>query len=265
MLIIHHLPPLFKTVCCASRPVSSPVPCRNRFAVLVVAMRKLCTARHAMMAPAGGAKVPPSETIETSVVYSAAFWTRRTSRISSLDFSPRCFTGSFRAVDSRIVVSSWRWGSRISSALGAGQILPEDFLVNHDLISVFQVGWTVLHTRVSMYAAEQLIQVLTDLRNDDRQIQAGLDALRIEMGRHWRRSAVACSQRAGGDCAPRQPAWATLLGLIDECPVIHAAIGASRGVRTRAVSASAFEFISENRQIASVQEFMESLPKTLRC
>jgi hypothetical protein len=146
MLIIRHLPPLFKTVCCASRPVSSPVPCRNRFAVLVVAMRKLCAARHAMMAPAGGAKIPPSETIETSVVYSTAFWTRRTSRISSLDFSPRCFTGSFRAVDSRIVVSSWRWDSRISSALGAGQILPEDFLVNHDLISVFQVGWTVLHT-----------------------------------------------------------------------------------------------------------------------
>jgi hypothetical protein len=41
--------------------------------------------------------------------------------------------------------------------------------------------------------------------------------------------------------------------------------GASRGSRTRAVSASAFEFISENRQIASIHEFMESLSKTLRC
>jgi hypothetical protein len=61
------------------------------------------------------------------------------------------------------------------------------------------------------------------------------------------------------------PAWATLLGLINECPVIHAAIGTSRRSRTRAVSASAFEFISENRQIASIHEFMESLSKTLRC
>ena len=61
------------------------------------------------------------------------------------------------------------------------------------------------------------------------------------------------------------PAWATLLGLIDECPVIPAAIGASRGSRTRAVSASAFEFISESGQIASVHEFMASLANTLRC
>jgi hypothetical protein len=47
-------------------------------------------------------------------------------------------------------------------------------------------------------------------------------------------------------------------------PVIHAAIGASRGSRTRAVSASAVEFISESRQIASVREFMQSLPDILR-
>ena len=60
------------------------------------------------------------------------------------------------------------------------------------------------------------------------------------------------------------PAWAALLGLIDECPVIHAGLGASRGSGTRAVSASAFEFISENSQIASVREFMQSLPDTLR-
>jgi len=61
------------------------------------------------------------------------------------------------------------------------------------------------------------------------------------------------------------PAWATLLGLIDECPVIHAGIGASQGPRTREISATAFEFISENSQIASVHEFMRLLPETLRC
>jgi len=60
------------------------------------------------------------------------------------------------------------------------------------------------------------------------------------------------------------PAWATLLGLIDECPVMHAGIAASRGSQTRAVSASAFEFISENSQIASIREFMQLLPETLR-
>jgi hypothetical protein len=152
-----------------------------------------------------------------------------------------------------------------SSVVEAGAALPDDFLVVHDLVSVFQVGWTVLHDDVAMYAAERLIGVLTRLRCADREIQAGLDALRIEMARQW---------QAGAPWRARDlldvimildmPAWATLLGLIDECPVIHAGIGASRGSPTRAVSASAFEFISENSQIASVREFMQSLPETLR-
>jgi hypothetical protein len=115
-----------------------------------------------------------------------------------------------------------------------------------------------------MYAAEFLIGVLTHLRCGDREIQTGLDALRTELTRHW---------QAGAPWRARDsldvimildmPAWATLLGLIDECPVIHAGIGASRGSPTHAVSASAFEFISENSQIASVAAFMQSLPEIL--
>ena len=147
----------------------------------------------------------------------------------------------------------------------SGTALPDDFLVDHDLVSVFQVGWTVLHDDVSMYAAEQLIAVLTRLRCDDREIQAGLDALRIEMARHWQAGAPWRARDALDVIAILDmPAWAALLALIDECPVIHAGIGASRVHRTRAVSASDFEFISENSQIASVREFMQSLPETLR-
>lgn len=152
-----------------------------------------------------------------------------------------------------------------SSVVDPGTGLPDDFLVGHDLVSVFQVGRTVLHDDVCMYTAERLIGVLTRLRYDDRETQAGLDALRIELARHW---------QAGAPWRARDsldvmmildmPAWATLVGLIDECPVIHAGIGASRGSPTRAVSASAFEFISENSQVASVREFMRSLPETLR-
>ena len=47
---------------------------------------------------------------------------------------------------------------RGSSVLEAGAALPDDFLVGHDLVSVFQVGWTVLHEEVCMYAAERLIE-----------------------------------------------------------------------------------------------------------
>ena len=153
---------------------------------------------------------------------------------------------------------------RGSSVVDAGPALPGDFLVDHDLVSVFQVGWTVLHDDVCMYAAEQLIGVLTLLRYDDGDTQAELDALRIELARHWQ-AAAPWRARDLLDVLTilDMPAWATLLGLIDECPVIHAAMGASRS-RTRAVSPTAFEFISENGQIASIREFMQSLAETLR-
>jgi hypothetical protein len=134
----------------------------------------------------------------------------------------------------------------------------------HNLVTVFQVGWTVLHDDVSMYAADRLIRVLTRLRCRDREIQAGLDARRIEMARHWQAGAPWRARNALDVIAILDmPAWAALLGLIAECPVIHAGIGALRS-RMRSVSASAFEFISENSHIAIAREFMQSLPAILR-
>ena len=145
------------------------------------------------------------------------------------------------------------------------QPLPDDFLVEHDLVSVFQVGWTVLYESVCMYSAERLIEILVGLRSDDRAIQAGLRALRMEMKKHWK-AGTPWKAREALDVVTilDMPAWATLLGLIDEFPVIHAGISASRDSRARAISASAFEFISENSQIASVHDFMQSLPDILR-
>lgn len=145
-----------------------------------------------------------------------------------------------------------------------GAALPDDFLAGHNLVTVFQVGWTVLHDDVSMYAADRLIRVLTRLRCRDREIQAGLDARRIEMARHWQAGAPWRARNALDVIAILDmPAWAALLGLIAECPVIHAGIGALRS-RMRSVSASAFEFISENSHIAIAREFMQSLPAILR-
>jgi uncharacterized protein DUF6178 len=143
--------------------------------------------------------------------------------------------------------------------------LSDDFLVNHDLVSVFQVGWTVLHDDVCMYAAQELIAVLTRVRCDDHETQVGLDALRADMTTQWRAGTPWRARDALDVIASLDmPAWAALLGVIDECPVLHAAIAAARDPRIRAVGAAAFEFISENSQIASVREFMRSLPETLR-
>ena len=116
-----------------------------------------------------------------------------------------------------------------------------------------------------MYAAEQLISVLTRMRSHDREIQMELDALRIRLAKHWRAGAPWRARNALDVIATLDTlAWAALLALIDECPVLHAGVGALRDSRTLSVSATDFEFISENNQIASVHEFMRSLPETLR-
>jgi hypothetical protein len=102
------------------------------------------------------------------------------------------------------------------------------------------------------------------MRCDDREIQAELDALRIKMAKHWRAGAPWRAQDALDVIATLDLlAWAVLLALIDECPALHAGVGASQDSRTLSVSATDFEFISENNQIASVREFMRSLPETL--
>jgi hypothetical protein len=146
-----------------------------------------------------------------------------------------------------------------------GAPLPDDFLIEHDLVSVFEVGWTILHENVCMYAADRLIEVLRSFRCDDRETQTALDALRATMTRHWREGAPWLGREALDAIAILDmPAWAGLLALTDEFPVLHAAIGASLAGQARAVSASSFEFFSENRQIALVHDFMQTLPRRLR-
>ena len=46
------------------------------------------------------------------------------------------------------------------------------------------------------------------------------------------------------------------------CPVIHAALGASRR-RSRTISPTNFEFISDNSQTAAIRQFMAALPSVL--
>jgi hypothetical protein len=106
--------------------------------------------------------------------------------------------------------------------------------------------------------------VLTHLRCDDEHLQDGLRTLRAQMAVEWRRG-TPWRAHAHLDVIAilDSPAWAALLGLTSEYPVMHAAIAASRNARTLTVSASSFEFIAENRQIASIHEFMRSLPGRL--
>jgi Family of unknown function (DUF6178) len=132
-----------------------------------------------------------------------------------------------------------------------------------DLVAAFQIGWTVLHRDVSMYAAEQLIAVIDEIRCHDRDVQLRLRGLRrglvqsVRDATPWRaRNALDVIVMLDAPC------WAALVALTDECPVLHAAIRASRD-RSRSINPSDYEFISEHSQITIVREFMGSLATRL--
>jgi hypothetical protein len=152
-----------------------------------------------------------------------------------------------------------------ASTADFGTTVPEAFLVDHDLVMAFAVGWAVLHEDVSMFVAEQLIATLTDLRCVDAEIQDGLDALRRQLVRQ-RDAGTPWRARDALDvlAMPDMPSWASLLGLLDECPVLPAAVTAILEGHIGAVSATAFEFISTTGQIAEVRAFMGRLLDALR-
>jgi hypothetical protein len=144
------------------------------------------------------------------------------------------------------------------------QDVADRFLIDHDLVTVFQVGWRVLHADVCLFAADRLVDTLTGLRCDDGEINLGLVALRAAMSRQ-RQAGTPWGARLALDVIAilDTPAWAALLGVIDECPVLHGVIAAAGRPGVRSISMSAFEFISGNDHIAAIHTFLEKLPSTL--
>ncbi len=144
-----------------------------------------------------------------------------------------------------------------------GPASPDAFLADHDLVTVFQVGWQELH-QLSLFVAGRLVAVLDTVRTPDRETQSGLHTLRRTLEK----------QRAAGTPWRARDAldviatldmtiWASLLGVTDECPVLPAALRATLERRTGPVSANAFEFVSTRRQVDEVHAFMEQLVNLL--
>jgi len=132
-----------------------------------------------------------------------------------------------------------------------------------DLVTAFQLGWAILHREVCLHAAHTLITVLDEINCRDRDLQLRLEGLRRELLQHL---------RAGEPWRARDnldviitmdaPAWAVLLGLIDECPVMHAALAASRQ-RVLKINPSEFTFISKRSHIRVVHEYLATLATVL--
>jgi hypothetical protein len=140
----------------------------------------------------------------------------------------------------------------------------DDILAAQDLVGVFQIGWAILHQKVGLPVARRLIEILAAVKTRDRDVQIGLARLRrelrtqVEAGTPWR-ARKSLEVISSLDLL----AWTGLVALIDECPVLHAAVRAASGPKPLSVSPTAFEFISENADVARVHAFLASLPETL--
>ena len=144
---------------------------------------------------------------------------------------------------------------------------PDSWLIDHDLVTAFEVGWSVLHHDVSLFAAQQLISILSrfaDVDGVDREIRVGLAALRRTLVKQ-RKAGTPWRARDAAEILATldMTAWIGVLGLLDECPVVTAALTAVLEGRTTPVSPTAFDFISTAAQIGDVRIFIRKLPAVL--
>lgn len=141
---------------------------------------------------------------------------------------------------------------------------PNAFLVEHDLVAAFEVGWSVLYRDVSLFVADQLMSTLADLHGVDADTRRGLRGLRRTLVKQ-REAGTPWLARDAADVLAMldMTAWISVLGLLAECPILPAALTAVLERRTTSVSPTAFEFISTTAQIGDIRLFMRTLPGVL--
>jgi len=141
---------------------------------------------------------------------------------------------------------------------------PNTFLVDHDLVTAFEAGWSVLYRDVSLFVADQLMSMVADLDCVDADIRRGLHALRRTLVKQREAGTPWLAQDATDVLAMLDmTAWVSVRGLLDECPILPAALTAVLERRTTSVSQTAFEFISTAAQIGDIRLFMRALPGVL--
>jgi hypothetical protein len=143
-----------------------------------------------------------------------------------------------------------------------GEALPDEFFVDHDLVMAFESGWSALYRDVSVFVADRLASTLADLQCADTDQRLALAVLRRTLARYRETPWLA---RGATDVLARldPTAWISVVGLLDECPVIPATLNAVLEGRTTPISPTAFEFISTAGQIGDVRVFMAALATVL--
>lgn len=133
--------------------------------------------------------------------------------------------------------------------------LPASYLGDHDLLAAFEAGWRLLHS-VRRHLTERLLETLGDVRFSDPEVQRDVDALlrRIE------RSRDTDGPLNAGDALDvlttfDMLTWTSLCGLLNECPVVPAAMTALLERHKGSVSATAFECFTTRKQVTMAREF----------
>lgn len=133
--------------------------------------------------------------------------------------------------------------------------VPDSFLAHNDLIAAFEAGWATLH-ELGMFVAHQLIDAVTDLHSFDDEIQEDLHSLRRELVRQFDNATPWLAHGSLEVIAMLDmPVCVSLQALLAECPVLPDALIAIVERRRGAISPTAFEFISTERQIQIVRGF----------
>ncbi|MGE4053424.1 MAG: hypothetical protein AB7F99_01390, partial [Vicinamibacterales bacterium] len=192
------------------------------------------------------------------------------SSVQSRSFTPQEASDAAACI-SNLGLECWpaRWPGATSQGVSPAReldtaVLPSAFLVDRDLVTAFEVGWSVLYQDVSLFAADQLVSTLADLHGVDADTRRGLRVLRSELEKQ-REAGTPWLARDAADVLAMldMTAWISVLGLLDECPILPEALTAILEGRTTTVSPTAFDFISTAAQIGNVRMFMERLPGVL--
>ncbi len=132
-----------------------------------------------------------------------------------------------------------------------------------DLVTAFQIGWQLLRRDVCLRTATRLVELLRHVHVHDRDLDVQLSDLRrklahaITLGMPWQ-------VRDSLDVLLQLDAtsWAGVVALLDECPVLTAAVRCS--ATTRTIDLQDFAFISSRRDIAVAERFVDRLPAMLQ-
>lgn len=148
--------------------------------------------------------------------------------------------------------------------LGLERIAAKPSLETVDLMAAFEKGWSVLYEEVSLFVTDQLISMLANLHVADADIRPGLRALERKLVKE-REAGTPWKARDAADVLTLldMTAWTSVIGLLDECPHLPAALTAILERSTAPVSPTAFEFISTTEQIENVYSYLRKLPDLL--